>query len=276
MTATPAPDRPLVERFPPPEVPFAGDYSARHNALLEAVFAEPALLEPFSSGRQLPSGYGIGLDERVVEYPWLVAAAPRGRVLDAGSVLNHEHVLDRLLPSIDSLTIVTLEPERVAFTERRVSYVYDDLRDLPFRADRFDTVVSLSTLEHVGMDNTLYGSGVARADDADDALALAAGELLRVVKPDGRLLLSVPFGRFEDHGWFRQFGPAELDRLCSLLRPATPTVEIFCYGADGWRRSDPAGAADVRYRPAIDPPADDRAAAARAVACISVALGRPD
>ncbi len=54
-----------------------------------------------------------------------------GRVLDAGSVLNHAHVLDGL-PHGD-LTIVTLEPEPHAFFARRISYVYADLRELPFR-----------------------------------------------------------------------------------------------------------------------------------------------
>lgn len=155
----------VADRFPPPELPFAGDYAERHKAHLQAVFAEPVLLASFERGAQLPDGYGVGLDERIVEYPWLLAAEPRGRALDAGSVLNHEHVLDRLLPAVESLTIVTLEPETVAFTERKVSYVYDDLRELPFRDDLFDTIVSLSTLEHVGMDNTSYGSTVSRAED---------------------------------------------------------------------------------------------------------------
>jgi SAM-dependent methyltransferase len=262
----------LTERFPPPEQPFAGDYFERHKALLDAVFKEPSLLEPFALGQQLPKGFGVGLDERVVEYPWLLAAAPRGRVLDAGSVLNHEHILDRFLPEFESLTTVTLEPEAVAFTSRKVSYVYDDLRDLPFRDGRFDTVVSLSTLEHVGMDNAVYGSATTRAPDPDVELAAAVRELRRVATPDGMLLLSVPFGASEDHGWFRQFGRPELDTLLALLAPAEIRVEIFRYEESGWRRSDRTSAAAARYRSATDPPADDRAAAARAVACVAARL----
>lgn len=87
----------LAEGNPPPEHPFAGDYFERHTAFLQATFTEPALLEPFALKRQLPPAFGIGLDERVVEYPWLLAAGAHGRVLGAGSVLNHEHVLDRFL-----------------------------------------------------------------------------------------------------------------------------------------------------------------------------------
>jgi SAM-dependent methyltransferase len=268
MTARHRDEASLLERFPPPDEPFAGDYGDRHARLIQAVFADPALLEPFVRGEALPQGYGVGLDERVVEYPWLLAANPRGRVLDAGSVLNHAHVLDRFLPSFDALTIVTLQPEAVAFTDRKVAYAYDDLRDLPFRDGRFDTVVSLSTLEHVGMDNTSYGSTVARAEDPGAALERAVGELLRVLAPGGSLLVSVPFGVHEDFGWFRQFGVKELDELCRMLEPAQIATQFFRYSCDGWRRATRREAADARYRPATGPAAEDRAAAARAVACI--------
>jgi len=262
-------DLSLLRRFPPPSHPFEGDYAERHEALLKAVFVEPALLEPFERGRQLPPGFGVGLDERVVEYPWLLAARPVGRALDAGSVLNHEHILDRFLPELESLTILTLEPEPLAFTDRKISYVYDDLRNLPFRDAWFDTIVSLSTLEHLGMDNALYGSYLSRADDADADLALAVAEMQRVLKPGGALLLSVPFGAFEDHGWFRQFGEEQLDRLLALLEPAEMVIEFFFYGADGWRRSDRRVAAGASYRRAEAQLAEDNAAAARAVACVS-------
>ncbi len=258
----------LTERFPPPEQPFAGDYFERRKAFLQATFTEPALLEPFALQGQLPPAFGIGLDERVVEYPWLLAAGPHGRVLDAGSVLNHEHVLDRFLPELEALSIVTLEPESIAFTERKVSYAYDDLRDLPYRDGWFDTIVSLSTLEHVGMDNASYGSDLSPADNPDAALAAAVAELRRVLKPGGALLLSVPFGASEDHGWFRQFGERELDGLLRLLEPGEAEVEFFLYDAGGWRRGERRSAARASYRPATAPPAWDRAAAARAVACI--------
>jgi SAM-dependent methyltransferase len=268
MTSPQRGEASLLERFSPPDEPFAGDYAERHARLLQAVFAEPALLEPFVRGEPLPRGYGVGLDERVVEYPWLLAANPRGRVLDAGSVLNHAHVLDRFLPSFDALTIVTLQPEAVAFTDRKVAYAYDDLRDLPFRDGRFDTVVSLSTLEHVGMDNTSYGSTVAREEDPGAALERAVGELLRVLAPDGTLLVSVPFGVHEDYGWFRQFGEKELAELCRMLEPAETAIQFFRYSGDGWRRATRREAADARYRPPTAPTAADGAAAARAVACI--------
>jgi SAM-dependent methyltransferase len=262
----------VTARFVPPEAPFGGDYAERHKVFVSAVLTESVLLEPFVHGQPLPPGYGVGLDERVVEYPWLLACHPRGRVLDGGSALNYEHVLDRFLPEFDSLTIVTLEPEDVAFPERRVSYVYSDLRSLPFRDGWFDAVVSLSTLEHVGMDNSSYGSRDAVARDPEAELTSAVAELLRVLRSGGELLISVPFGVFEDHRWFRQFGESQLEQLLERVPGDDVDVEFFRYDADGWSRSDLSQAARARYRPPTAPPAEDRAAAARAVACVRARL----
>jgi ubiquinone/menaquinone biosynthesis C-methylase UbiE len=139
-------------------------------------------------------------------------------VLDAVSTLNHEHILDRFLTDVESFTIETFKPEAAAFADRRISYVYDDIRDLPFRDDRFDAVVSLSTLEHVGMDNVSYGSQGVVAEDPDVELALTVAELLRVLKPNGDCFITLPFGAFEDHRWFRQFGERGLDILLELLQ----------------------------------------------------------
>jgi SAM-dependent methyltransferase len=234
--------------------------------------ADARLLRRFARGRSLPRRYGVGYDERVVEYPWALASEPRGRTLDAGSSLNHAHVLDAFLPRLDSLTIATLSPERDTFEERGLSYVYADLRRLPFEEAAFDTVISISTLEHVGMDNSRYGAPGGRSPDPDRELHLALEELRRVLAPGGRLLASVPYGRREDHGWFRQLDREGVERLVEAFGGPERRLSVFAYGGRGWRRSDPRAAAEARYHehaPGARPP-PDRAAAARAVACLEL------
>jgi SAM-dependent methyltransferase len=261
-------------RLPPPSrIPLeirTRSYIARHTRAVKAALADPRLLAAAREGGTLPDGYGARLDERLVEFPWLLAQAPSGDVLDAGSTLNHAHVLDAVLPGLDSLHIATLEPELVAFTQRRISYTFCDLRDLPYRDALFHTIVSSSTLEHVGMDNERYGAAVSRAADPDAEVDLVLGELRRVLRPGGRMLLTVPYGLPQDYGWMRQFDRAGIDRIVRSAQAGSTQISVFAYSASGWQCSDIAAAAQARFRDDERDTVDDGAAAARAVACLAL------
>jgi glycosyltransferase involved in cell wall biosynthesis/SAM-dependent methyltransferase len=264
----PPPD--LNRLFPPPPHSFGDDYGRRRAELVEFVLGRSDLVARFRVGEELPRGLGSGFDERVVEYAWFLAQDPGGRTLDAGSTLNHAHVLEQVLPRVATLHVVTLAPEPVSFPDRGVRYTYADLRELPYPDDSFDTVVSLSTLEHVGMDTSPYGVESAPTTDPRRELRRALEELARVVRPGGKLLVTVPYGRREDHSWFRQFDAADVEDLIASARARTASLDVFRYTAEGWQRSSREAAAAERYhdhRTNPETPAD-RAAAARAVACI--------
>jgi SAM-dependent methyltransferase len=255
--------RKRVDVWTPPPYPVpAGfetpEYGPARRRTIEDALGDPDLLARFRSGARLPAGYGAGLDERVVEYPWLLAHHRGGPSLDAGSTLNHDYVLDRVLPALAPLHVTTLRPEASAFHERGVSYVYADLRDLPLRDRRFATVICASTLEHVGMDNTRYGGAAARADDPDAEVWRAVSELVRVAAPGGAILVTVPYGRSEDHGWFRQLDRAGIDAIASGLGGATVTVYVSTPA--GWQVGDLDGATGARYGEGVP--------AAGAVACL--------
>jgi SAM-dependent methyltransferase len=267
-----SPDRRLgrtwARRFPPTE-PVTLEYNATHRALISSLLANEEWRALFAGEAQLPAGLGVGYDERVVEYPWLFGRGLRGRVLDAGSVLNHRHVVEAILREVDELAIATLAPEPVAFTEMAVSYLYADLRELPLRDDWFDEIVCLSTLEHVGMDTAIYGVDAGRADDPAEEAAKALRELLRVVKPGGRVHVSVPFGRSEDLGWLRQLDRAEVTDLFDRAGAGRREETVFLLTPKGWRRATPTEAATATYNlgPARAP---DGAVAARAVLCATL------
>jgi SAM-dependent methyltransferase len=262
--------RTWARRFPPVE-PGTLAYDATHRALVGSVIDDADWQRLFADDADLPEGLGVGFDERVVEYPWLFSRGIRGKVLDAGSVLNHRHVLERMLPAVEDLTIATLAPEPLAFTELGVSYLYADLRELPFRDDWFDEIVCLSTLEHIGMDNSTYGADAPRAENPSAEASRALGELLRVVRPGGRVHLSVPFGRREDHGWFRQLDRADVDALFDGAGVRPLAERCFLYGSRGWGGADSA-AADATYV-AAPGHEDDLAVAARAVLCATIQAG---
>ena len=87
----------------------------------------------------------------------------------------------------------------------------------------------------------------------------------RETGPGGQLFVSVPYGRREDHGWFRQPNRADLEALAASLGSE---ATVYRYRRAGWQPSSSRRAAHASYREMENPPAADFAAAARAVACI--------
>ena len=249
--------RPLPPRYVP--------YGHRRARTVTEALGDQGLKAALLDGRPLPDGYGRGLDERIIELPWAFSQLTSGRWLDAGSTFNDRALLEATLRRLESLTIVTSGPEPVSQTNLGVSYLYGDLRELPFRDNWFDGAACVSTLEHIGMDNRIYGDQRPPASDPAAEAAAVLRELRRVVRPGGRLLLSVPFGHAENFGWFWQFDAHALSELVGEYT----AIDVFRYFEDGWRRSTLSEAADCCYRDAgREPSPADGAIAARAVACI--------
>ena len=261
---------------PAPPVPWTHEYNRAHAGFVAAELDDPMLLRRFRENAPLPASFGRGYDERVVEFPWVASRSLRGRLLDAGSTLNHLHVLARLRPRVDDLHIVTLAPEERSYPRMGVSYVYADLRELPFRDGTYDCVTSLSTLEHVGMDNSYYGSEPGSEGDPQQECLRAARELRRVIRSGGELYLTVPVGRGERFAWVRSFTVDELDELVAAFEPADSTVTYFRHDpGDGWQRATSDEIAGARYRDHFSSgaPSGDGVVAAEAVACVCLSTG---
>ncbi|HLA82644.1 MAG TPA: methylase [Thermoleophilia bacterium] len=208
------------------------------------------MLELFRGGGELPAGYGARLDARVVEIPWALSRLAPGRatLLDAGSSLNYDHILSA--PALEGrvITILTLAPEPRCYWERGISYIYGDLRHTLFREAAFDEVTCISTAEHIGMDNAMYMKTDVGSDAPDEGGYLeAVAELRRITAPGGRLFMTVPFGRYENHGWFQQFNASMLDSAVEAFAPKRYSETIFEYGATGWRKSTRESCADCSF-----------------------------
>lgn len=224
-----------------------------------------------------------GVDERVVEYAWIfdrVAAlrAQGARLLDAGSVLNHAPVLDGWRrAAFPPVSIVTLVHEGHAHVSDAVRYEFADLRQLPYREAWFSTVLCISTIEHVGLDNTIYGAAAEGVSDPTREAVRSLEELARVTARGGTLLLSVPYGARSNRGWFRILDAADLEPLTRAPGWTNARMRYFRAMREGWRETDAAGAAGAGYNEPPDRPGQHTApafvAAAEAVALVEMTRG---
>lgn len=178
------------------------------------------------------------VDERSVEIRWCLSRyAGEPRVLDAG----YAHAEPAYLAALAALGARELVGVDLAAAEvPGLRSVQADLRSLPFERDAFDVVLAISTLEHVGRDNTQYGL----ADEHDaSSLDAALQELRRVGR---RLLITVPTGPeelrpeqavYEPSAWVERFEAAGFVIWEDELYELTPA---------GWR-SVAGLSAGVRY-----------------------------
>lgn len=173
-----------------------------------------------------------GMSERVVEIPWVISRYHgETRVLDIGTSWAREvykHKLSTL--GVPQLYGVDLSAMPVAGVEMSRA----DARHMPYRGASFDLVICISTLEHIGLDNAVYGVHSQPAEDGDVA---ALREFGRVLVPGGRLLLTVPFGRRQRLDWLKQYDQVAWEEL--LKKASLVAVETAIYGYSdirGWRR----------------------------------------
>ncbi len=220
-------------------------------------------------------GYGFRLDERVIEYPWFFSRLPEspGKILDGGSVLNFGYILNQEKLKSKKVFISTLAPEPLCYWFKGVSYVYEDLRDSCFKEGYFDWIASLSTIEHIGLDNTmLYTNDTSKNENVGTSCLAAIEEYQRMLKPGGVLYVSFPFGAHENHGWFQIFDAEMLDKVISAFNPKSYNEFHFRYTPEGWQKSSREGSFgatyfDIHSATGYDA---DYAAASRAIVCLEL------
>lgn len=189
----------------------------------------------------LPPHYGFGIDERIVEYPWLFSRLKKEEevLLDAGATLNHFEILKLDSLREKKLHVLTLHPEVEHKIPSFLTYKYEDMRKTSFNDDFFDAIVCLSTLEHVGMDNTfLYTPDENKKENDQYAFLGAVREFKRILKKGGVLYLSVPYGRYENHRWFQNFDSEMISRLKDAFDPAEGNERYFKYDKAQWNNAD--------------------------------------
>ena len=258
-------------------IPWSDGYHEYKWQQIEKAIHSDETINQFRK-QTLPANFGFGIDERVVEYPWLLSnlQVGAGNILDAGSTFNFSEIIGHPVLENKEIYIYTYYPEENNYSKNRISYVYGDLRELPFKTDFFDQVVCQSTIEHIDMDNSMYGYDLEHQANprvqSYEYLKVIA-ELVRVVKPGGKLLLTFPYGKFEHHGFFQQFDAEMLQRIEDAIHATCIYKKSFIkYSKQGWQYATQDECVDVMsYNPHTGVgKGEDNAAHCRAICFLEI------
>ena len=211
---------------------------------LRRFFAERALRKRIFRLPHEP--YLPGSDERVVEIPWAMSCYDRERlVLEVGCSFATDAYIEALRKlRIPELHGIDVSGREAPFFIKKTA----DIRDSGYPSSFFGLIFCISTIEHIGMDNRARYEPVHELPVTSDADTLALLEIRRILKSGGRIVLTVPFGKYHDYGWFFQYDRARLDSLIKRSRLRIIQTDYFHYRGDGWYSSDAHALTNTLYQ----------------------------
>jgi len=149
--------------------------------------------------------------ERAIEIPialnFLATSEKKDNILEIGNTLSHyENSLSEY---------IGIRPRRIV-DKFEVALGVDnvDFMDIPSE-EKYDVIVSISTIEHIGQgiepSSQAYGEQIQIRDMEAPLKAIA--KIYDLLSVGGKALITVPFGKLLDCGWFIQFNQEYLDIL---------------------------------------------------------------
>lgn len=161
------------------------------------------------------------LHSRTIEYPFAASQVKDAQaILDIGSVKADEAWLNWL----ESLPIDVYATDYDADSDgvfKNTIFHQCDVRQLPFEDNLFDVVLAVSVIEHIGLEYPQVNQAIRPQMDKQGDVA-AVRELMRVLKPNGRLVMTFPFGKISGlsrNGTARTYDIAALAKFDALAQP---------------------------------------------------------
>ena len=207
---------------------FARGYETYKNYLISKIL----------KGRKV--NFDKYFDERIVEIPWVMSELKkkRGKLLDAGSTLNFKYLLKKLLNNF-KINIVTLYPEKKNFEYLGIQYIYSDFINLKYSKNTFDVITCISTLEHVGFDNSFYNYNkktLLKETKTKNKQLKVLQKFLNILKPGGQIFLTLPFGKGGKYKNLRQFDKNSLNNILKNVKARRIEKIFYIYLNNNWKK----------------------------------------
>ena len=180
------------------------------------------LKPPLPNWKLLSQGFA---SERIVENPFVFTNLHRikegARILDVG--YRGSTVIAELaaLNIFECYAIDIRKP----FRYLRTKIVRGSICKAPFRSSFFDVILAISTVEHIGLQEPYSDTKDSKGD------CIAVQEMTRILKTDGTMFLTVPYGRTTPWSYFRSYNRESLRRMLHGLR--IEEEEYYCRSKDG-------------------------------------------
>jgi len=156
----------------------------------------------------------IVFSERIIEYPILFQhlKPEASRILDFGCV---EDLLPIHLASL-GYNVTGIDYRPYPFTHRNFDFIQRDILSWDPPNEEFDAVISISTIEHVGL--SAYGD-----PECNDGDKIAIEKLMRCLRKGGDLIISLPAGKCCIERGMRIYDRQAIEKLV----PNIKTLKLF-------------------------------------------------
>lgn len=163
--------------------------------------------------------------ERIVEYPFVfkhVTKLKEGRILDVGCYGSY------LLTELASLgyEVYGIDIRQFPVQYPNVKFIKGNICKTKFPNAFFDMIIAVSTIEHIGIKEP-YGDVEDLEGDKK-----TVKEMTRILKPAGKMLITVPYGKSGTETPYRVYNELSLKELLSGLK--IENIEYFALKNGYW------------------------------------------
>lgn len=172
--------------------------------IAQLIYSETTFATHFNVPIKFDSNDVKAVNERIVEIPFIFSA------------IEHDNKPNKILDfgcarSWISLSLASLGHEVYGidlrdFPFQHQNFIFQKMNILDFEIRNFDFIISLSTLEHVGLG--AYGEKYDQ-----QAFAKVVNKIHWLIKPDGRFILTLPVGMPSSDQFEKSFSPDEIIKL---------------------------------------------------------------